>query len=161
MKVELTGGGEVKLGGNGEFHGLLIIRLKSGWSGANPAFTLHGTPQFKGVIYVEADTLGTSANAAKELLNLSGGGAVVNVRGAFYIDVRDEAAAAFAQGTKKVAHLSGGGSPGQRNYVFSSAGVNLARQVMQASQNGQATTTTTTTWRVVAREVTGAVRIAQ
>lgn len=157
VKVELTGSGTVVLNGSSEFHGVLIVKLKAGWTGSVPAFTISGTPKIKGIIYLEVETLGTTANAGKELLELNGGGGVTNQLGAIFVDVTEAAATAYKNAggtTKKLAALGGGGSPATRKYAFSRAGVALGSLLLEPVES-DTETETTTVYSILANRVTG------
>lgn len=158
VKVELSGDGKVVLDGSDEFYGVLIIKLKADWTGGSPAFQMSGTPKIKGIIYLEVESLGTTANAGKELLGLGGGGGVTNQLGAIFVDVTEAAATAYEDaggGTKKLAHMDGGGSPSTRKYAFSRAGVALGRTLLEPVESDTATETTTV-YSVLANRVAGA-----
>lgn len=154
-KIELSGDGKVVLDGSSEFFGVLIIKLKSDWTGGSPAFEISGTPKIKGIIYIEVESLGTTANAGKELLSLGGGGGVTNQLGAIFVDVTESAATAYTGGTKKLAHMDGGGSPATRKYAFSRAGVALGSLLLEPVESDEATETTTV-YSILANRVAGA-----
>jgi Tfp pilus assembly protein PilX len=158
VKVELTGDKGTVVVKNA-FYGLLIVKVKAGWTGkSGAAVEFSGNPEFKGLVFVEFETLGEERYDGDPLILLNGGGAVVNSTGAFILDITRTAAADFkADGgeTKNLIHMNGGGKPGERNFVFSSAGVGLANSVVTTPP-----TTTTTVYALVAHRVAGALGLA-
>lgn len=161
VKVELTGDGTVELKGDKDFYGVLIIKVKGDWSGNKPAFLISGTPNIKGIIYIEVETLGQKNKASTELLSLDGGGGDSNQLGAIFVDVTEAAATTYKNAggtTKKLAHMGGGGDPSTRKYAFSRAGVALGSLLLEPTESGTATETTTV-YSILANRVTGAQNI--
>lgn len=158
-KYELSGDGKVTINGSDDFYGILVVKLKSDWTGGT-AMNFSGTPEFKGIIYIEVESLGdgTAATSGQPLINLNGGGSVTNQAGAILIDVKSpgEGGTTFTGASKKIAHMNGGGNPAQRKFAFSTAGVNLAKTVLETPP-----TNSTTTLSLVGHRTVGGLGITE